>query len=219
MSDRSHTELPGLDKHGYDVALNYMRKAMSTIGLPIDSASMRDTPHRVLKAWWELTESMRVPEQTFLSTIAREFSTGYDEMVTVQDIPFTTLCEHHMLPFIGHATVGYVPGEVDSGNPGVHHVPTYRVLGLSKLARIVQYYASQPQLQERLTTQVARALQDVVDPRGVGVQLRAEHTCMSCRGPRSLGTTTVTTALLGVMREQPEARAEFLQVCSRGKLA
>ena len=114
----------------------------------------------------------------------------------VEDIPVRSLCEHHMLPFTGVAHVGYLPAD--------------RVLGLSKFARIVDFYARRAQTQERLTTQVAQHLQTQLSPRGVGVVIEAEHTCMSLRGARAQNTRTVTSALRGHLREDPAARAEFL---------
>src|SRR5262249_3758045 len=121
---------------------------------------------------------------------------GYDELVLAREIPFRTVCEHHLLPFAGVAHVGYLPGE--------------RILGLSKLARLVEYYAARPQIQERLTRQVADCLPAQLDARGAGVVLEAEHTCMTLRGARAHGAKTVTTALAGALRADPQRRAEFL---------
>ena len=114
----------------------------------------------------------------------------------VEDIPVQSLCEHHLLPFVGVAHVGYLPDQ--------------RILGLSKVARTVDHFARRPQTQERLTTQIARHLSDTLVPRGVGVVIEAEHTCMTLRGARAAGSRTVTSALLGHLREDPAARAEFL---------
>jgi GTP cyclohydrolase I len=130
----------------------------------------------------------------FLTALGR--GEGYDELVLVRDIPFRTVCEHHMLPFFGVAHVGYLPGE--------------RIVGLSKLARVVQYWAGRPQTQERLTKQVANFLTTRLNPRGAGVVLEAEHTCMTLRGVRARGSTTVTSALLGTLRDDARCRAEFL---------
>src|SRR5207253_7099373 len=121
---------------------------------------------------------------------------GYDELVLARDIPVHSLCEHHLLPFHGVAHVGYLPGG--------------RILGLSKLARVVQHFARDLQVQERLTKQIADYLQSALDPKGVGVVLEAEHLCMSVRGVQSHGTTTVTSCLLGKLREDPRSREEFL---------
>jgi GTP cyclohydrolase I len=127
-----------------------------------------------------------------------ENAAGYDELVLVSDIPVRTLCEHHMLPFTGVAHVGYLPGE--------------RILGLSKFARTVDFFARRAQTQERLTTQIADHLHDRLAPLGVGVVIEAEHTCMSLRGARAEGTRTVTSTLRGRLREDPAARAEFLSL-------
>ena len=120
---------------------------------------------------------------------------GYDELVLARAIPFRTVCEHHLLPFSGVAHVGYLPGD--------------RILGLSKLARLVEHFAARPQTQERLTKQVADCLAERLSPRGVGVVLEAEHACMTLRGVRALGATTVTSALLGTLRTDARSRAEF----------
>lgn len=160
------------------------------LGLPVESDAMLETPRRMAHA---LAEMLTVPEFD-LTTFAND--EGYDELVLVEDIPVRSLCEHHMLPFVGVAHVGYLPGE--------------RILGLSKFARIVDFYARRAQTQERLTKQVADHLQAQLAPRGVGVVISAEHTCMSLRGARATGTRTVTSALLGQLREDPAARAEFL---------
>jgi GTP cyclohydrolase I len=129
---------------------------------------------------------------------------GYDELVVVSDIPLRSLCEHHLLPFTGVAHVGYLPGE--------------RILGLSKFARAVDFFARRVQTQERLTVQIAEHLQERLAPAGVGVVIEAEHTCMSLRGARAEGARTVTAALRGRLRDDPSARAEFLSL-TRDKMA
>src|SRR5690348_17058136 len=134
------------------------------------------------------------PHPLRLTTFAND--EGYDELVLARSIPFRTVCEHHLLPFSGVAHVGYLPAE--------------RILGLSKLARLVEHFAARPQTQERLTKQVADCLQERVRPRGTGAVLEAEHTCMTLRGVRSTGATTVTSALLGSLRSDPRLRTEFL---------
>ena len=163
---------------------------LAALGLPVDDDAMLETPRRMAHAYAEM---LTVPEFD-LTTFAND--EDYDELVLVEDIPVRSLCEHHMLPFVGVAHVGYLPGE--------------RILGLSKFARIVDFYARRAQTQERLTKQVADHLQAQLAPRGVGVVISAEHTCMSLRGARATGTRTVTSALLGHLREEPSARAEFL---------
>src|SRR5690242_7794935 len=121
-------------------------------------------------------------------------------MVIARDIPFTSLCEHHLLPFVGTAAVGYLPGD--------------RILGLSKLARVVELHARRPQVQERMTTQIADWIDDLLKPRGVGVVIRAEHTCMTLRGAQARGSSTITSALLGTVRHDPRTRAEFLDLAA-----
>lgn len=165
---------------------------LTALGLPIDSDDMRETPRRMAMAYAEL---LTVPDFDFTTFANTE---RYDELVVVHDIPVQSVCEHHMLPFIGVAHVGYLPGE--------------RILGLSKLARVVDFYARRPQTQERLTSQVAHHLQTHLEPKGVGVVIRAEHTCMTLRGARANGTSTVTSTLLGTLRSDPSSRAEFLDL-------
>ena len=168
---------------------------LRALGLPLDSPDMRQTPQRLVAA---LTEMLRVDEFDFTTFPNTE---GYDELVLVEDIPVRSMCEHHMLPFVGVAHVGYLPGD--------------RVLGLSKLARVVDFYAHRTQTQERLTKQVADHLQEHLSPRGVGVVVEAEHTCMSLRGVRAVGARTVTSTLLGTLRTNPASRAEFLELTRR----
>jgi GTP cyclohydrolase I len=126
---------------------------------------------------------------------------GYDELVVATEIPFHSLCEHHMLPFVGVAHVGYLPGE--------------RIIGLSKLARVVERFARRLQVQERMTTQIAGWLDATLEPKGVGVVLEAEHLCMSLRGVRKPGSRTVTSALHGLVRDDARTRQEFLALAGR----
>jgi len=163
---------------------------LRALGQPLESAHMADTPRRLARAYAEMLTVNSFDFTTFPNT------EGYDELVLVEDIPVRSLCEHHMLPFVGVAHVGYLPAD--------------RVLGLSKFARVVDFYGHRTQTQERLTKQVADHLQRHLDPRGVGVVIEAEHTCMSLRGVRAVGTRTVTSALLGTLRTDPSSRAEFL---------
>jgi GTP cyclohydrolase I len=148
-----------------------------------------DTPRRVAAAYAELL----TPRAFNLTTFPND--EGYDELVLAREIPFHSLCQHHMLPFVGVAHVGYLPGD--------------RILGLSKLARVVELFARGLQVQERLTKQVADWLQDELTPKGVGVVLEAEHLCMSLRGVQASGSRTVTSALHGLVRTDPRSRAEF----------
>ncbi len=149
----------------------------------------RDTPRRVAAAYAELL----TPQEFTLTTFPND--EGYDELVVARDIPFHSLCEHHMLPFKGVAHVGYLPGE--------------RILGLSKLARVVQLFARGLQVQERLTKQVADCLEGALAPKGVGVVIEAEHLCMSLRGVQASGSCTVTSALHGILRDDARSRSEF----------
>jgi len=162
---------------------------LTALGIDLDREERLATPARMARAYAELFAAQPFQLTTFPN------DEGYDELVLARAIPFRTLCEHHMLLFSGVAHVGYLPGE--------------RILGLSKLARLVGHFAARPQTQERLTMQVAKCLDANLRPRGVGVVLEAEHTCMTQRGIRSLGATTVTSALLGTLRTDPRSRAEF----------
>jgi len=188
---------------GSDVDLPAAEEAaaalLEALGLPLDTEAMVDTPRRMAHA---LAEMLSAP--TFeLTTFSN--AGGYDELVLVEDIAVSSVCEHHMLPFTGVAHIGYLPGD--------------RVLGLSKFARLVEFYARRPQTQERMTTQIADHLQSHLTPRGLGVIIEAEHTCMSLRGARAQGTRTVTSALRGHLREDAAARAEFLHLTRHSKEA
>jgi GTP cyclohydrolase IA len=162
---------------------------LRALGLDVTGESLEGTPGRIARAYAELFDAPEFDLTTFPN------DERYDELVIARDIPVRCVCEHHMLPFVGVAHVGYLPGE--------------RILGLSKLARIVGHFAARPQVQERLTKQVAGWLQDNLNPNGVGVVIEAEHTCMTIRGVRAAGSTTVTSALLGVLRDDPRSRQEF----------
>ena len=159
------------------------------LGQDPDGPHTRDTPRRVAAAYAELL----TPRDFKLTTFPND--EGYDELVLARDIPFHSLCQHHMLPFTGVGHIGYLPGE--------------RILGLSKLSRVVELFARGLQVQERLTMQVADWLQEHLDPKGVGVVLEAEHLCMSLRGVRATGSRTVTSAVHGLLRDDARSRAEF----------
>ena len=167
---------------------------MRALGIPPDGPDTTDTPGRLARAYAELLDA---PEYDFTSFPNTE---GYDELVLVQDIPVQSLCEHHLLPFSGVAHVGYLPSD--------------RIVGLSKLARTVDHFARRPQTQERLTMQVARQLEEQLRPRGVGVVVEAVHSCMTLRGARAHDTRTVTSSMLGHLRRDAAARAEFLALTS-----
>jgi len=162
---------------------------LAALGIDLDADGLSETPTRMARAYAELFDRQPLRLTTF------ENAEDYGELVIARSIPFRTVYEHHLLPFSGVAHVGYLPAE--------------RILGLSKLARLVEHFAARPQTQERLTKQVADCLQERVRPRGTGVLLEAEHTCMTLRGVRSTGATTVTSALLGSLRSDPRLRTEF----------
>jgi len=163
---------------------------LRALGISLDGASLRDTPGRMARAYAELF----TPRPFDLTTFDND--EGYDELVLARSIPVRSVCEHHLLPFVGTAHVGYLPGE--------------RILGLSKLARVVEHFACRPQVQERLTKQIADWLADRLQPRGVGVVIEAEHSCMTLRGVQAVGSSTVTSTLLGSLRQDARSRAEFL---------
>jgi len=167
---------------------------LEALGLDL-GGDLEETPRRMAHALAEMVTVPAFEMTTFANT------EGYDELVVVHDIPVRSLCEHHVLPFTGVAHVGYLPGE--------------RILGLSKLARVVDFYAHRAQTQERLTMQVARRLEQELGARGVGVVVSAEHTCMTLRGAKAPGTHTTTSALLGRLRTDPSTRAEFLALTQR----
>jgi GTP cyclohydrolase IA len=166
------------------------------LGADLDSDHLRETPRRVAKAYAELLTPRPFNATTFPN------DEGYDELVIVGAIPFQSLCAHHLLPFQGKAHVAYLPGE--------------RLVGLSKLARVVELYSRRLQLQERLTTQVADWLEEHLQPRGVGVVLEAEHLCMSLRGVQTSGSNTVTSALRGAVKDDARTRQEFLSLINSG---
>jgi GTP cyclohydrolase I len=179
--------VPGVDA---DAAIDHARGFLNALGVRCDSPGTVDTPRRMAEAYTALLSSVEFDMTTFPN------AEGYDELVIVKDIPVQSVCEHHVLPFTGVAHVGYLPGD--------------RILGLSKFARVVEMFARRPQVQERLTVEIADWLVDSLAPRGVGVVIEAEHLCMTLRGVQAAGTTTSTSALRGLLRERPQTRAEFL---------
>jgi GTP cyclohydrolase I len=180
--DRRPDEVPAFD---HDRAAAAVRELLIAIGEDPDREGLRDTPTRVARAYAELTAGMRQSPAEVLTTT---FDLGHDEMVLVRDIELWSMCEHHLVPFTGVAHVGYIPAA--SG----------KITGLSKLARLVDLYAKRPQVQERLTTQIADALVTGLDARGVIVVLEAEHLCMTMRGVRKAGARTITSAVRGQLR-------------------
>ncbi|HKS48213.1 MAG TPA: GTP cyclohydrolase I FolE [Amycolatopsis sp.] len=181
-----HQPETGPDLDAAEVAAS---KFLTALGIPLDSESLRGTPRRMAEAYAELF----APRPFDLTTFPND--EGYDELVLARSIPVRSVCEHHLLPFVGVAHVGYLPGE--------------RILGLSKLARIVEHFACRPQVQERLTKQIADWLREHLLPKGVGVVIEAEHTCMTLRGVKATGSNTVTSTLLGTLRADARSRQEF----------
>jgi GTP cyclohydrolase IA len=199
-SDRMEPDGLRLVTRGRRVDLAAARQAaaefLTALGIDLDSDGLRETPARMARAYAELFDPPPMRLTTF------DNAEGYDELVIARAMPFRTVCEHHLLPFSGVAHVGYLPAE--------------RILGLSKLARLVEHFAARPQTQERLTRQVADCLAERLRPRGVGVVLEAEHSCMTLRGVRATGATTVTSALVGSLRTDERSRAEFFALVGAG---
>ena len=166
------------------------RTLLEALGVDLRDESLERTPERMATALAELLS----PRPFHMTTFPNDG--GYDELIVARSIPVRSVCEHHMLPFVGTAHIGYLPGE--------------RIVGLSKLARVMEHFALRPQVQERLTVQVAHWLWTQLSPAGVGVVVEAEHLCMTLRGVQAPGTSTVTSSLLGVLRDDPRSRAEFL---------
>ena len=181
---------------GLDAAL---RTLLAELGEDPDREGLRATPERVRRMYEELTEGYRTDPDSILA--GASFSVGYDEMVVVRDIDFSSLCEHHLLPFYGQAHVGYLPKG--------------RVIGLSKIPRVVDLYAHRFQLQERMTQQIADFLMERLEPKGVGVVVEATHLCTVVRGVRKPRSTMVTSAMLGTFRSDAKTRGEFLTFIGR----
>ena len=172
---------------------------LAALGMDLSDPSLVDTPARMARAYVELLTPHEFTPTTFPN------DEGYDELVLAREIPFVSVCEHHLLPFTGTAAVGYLPGQ--------------RILGLSKLARVVELFARRPQVQERMTKQIATWLDEQLQPRGVGVVIEASHSCMTLRGVHARGSTTITSAMLGRLRDDPRTRGEFLALVNRSSAA
>ncbi len=181
------TSRPAVDLAAAEQAAGLL---LNALGLDLADENLAETPRRMAHALIEMTNGPNFELTTFPN------DEGYDELVLVQNIAMQSVCEHHMLPFVGVAHVGYLPGS--------------RILGLSKFARMVELHARRPQTQERLTKRIADHLQAELHPKGVGVVIEAEHTCMSLRGARNPRARTTTSAMFGRLRDDPRSRAEFL---------
>ena len=196
--ERAHPHVVPVPEKDPDVARTEaaVEELLASLGVDLSLEDVRETPRRVAAMYQELL----TPEAFNFTTF--ENSARYDELVLVRDIPFVSLCAHHLLPFSGHAHVAYIPGD--------------RIVGLSKLARVVQHFAKALQVQERLTKQVADLVQSELRPKGVGVVIEAEHQCMTIRGVQAIGTKTVTSTMYGLVRENVATREEFLSLVGAG---
>ncbi len=177
-----------------------VREILEAIGEDTDRDGLLETPVRVARMYAEICAGLHQRPAEHLHV---EFEVGHEELVIVRDIPLYSMCEHHLIPFLGQAHVGYIPNE--SG----------RVTGLSKLARLVDGFAKRPQVQERLTWQIANAIEETLEPRGVIVVIEAEHLCMSMRGVRKPGASTVTSSVTGIIRENQATRMEAMRFLDR----
>jgi GTP cyclohydrolase I len=185
-ADPGHRDLVAAERAAADL--------LRALGLDLSRDGLADTPRRMVESYAELLTPRAFRPTTFPNT------EGYDELVLARAIPITSVCEHHLLPFVGVAHVGYLPSE--------------RILGLSKLARVVELFAHGPQVQERLTTQIAGWLETHLAPKGVGVVIEAEHLCMTLRGVQAIGARTVTSTMLGVLRDDSRSRSEFFALAN-----
>jgi len=177
-----------------------VRLILEGIGEDPDRPGIQETPARVARMYEEICEGLHTDAREFIKVVPDE---THDEMVIVKDIPLYSICEHHMVPFHGVAHIAYIP---DGG----------RILGLSKLARVVDVFARRPQLQERLTADIAKLLDEGLNPKGVMVVVEAEHLCIAMRGVKKPGTTTITSAVLGGFRRDPRTRAEAMALIRNG---
>ena len=176
-----------------------LRTLIRFIGDDPHREGLLDTPSRVVRSYADFFGGYEIDPRSYLARTFEE-TEGYDEIIVLRDIPFVSHCEHHMVPFSGTASVGYLPDN--------------RVVGISKLARVVDGYAKRLQIQEKLTAQIADAIEEVLSPRGVAVVLRSEHQCMTTRGVNKPGVSMVTSRMLGAFRENPDTRREFLSLIS-----
>ncbi len=197
ITQEARVHVPDFDHARAEAAV---RELLLAVGEDPDREGLRETPARVARAYAEALAGMRMTAEDVLTTT---FDLGHDEMILVRDIELWSMCEHHLVPFTGVAHVGYIPH------------PNGRITGLSKLARLVDVYAKRPQVQERLTTQVADALMDILEARGAIVVIEAEHLCMTMRGVRKAGAKTVTSAVRGTMH-RAATRSEAMSLIMAG---
>lgn len=197
--EKNHSVLSGQGKKPYDLqkATNAIKDMLSAFHIDLSAEGLAETPRRAALAYAELFTPKAFKATTFPNTH------HYDELVLARSIPFHSVCEHHLLPFFGVAHVGYLPAD--------------RIIGLSKLARLVEYFSRRPQVQENLTSQISCWLQENLKPQGVGVILEAEHLCMSLRGVKAPGVKTITSCLTGLVRENPQSRQEFLALANSSR--
>ena len=198
LSATSETEQEGVDLEAIQRAV---RTILRAVGEDPDRPGLLETPRRVAKMYAEMFEGLHQDPARHLKVT---FPEEYDELVLVRDIPFTSMCEHHLLPFTGVAHVGYIPDG--------------RVTGLSKLARVVEEVAKRPQVQERMTQTVADLIERALETTGVAVVVQAEHSCMSIRGVKKHGSSTITSALRGIFKTNPASRAEVLSLIGQKAL-
>ena len=195
------TEIIIADTKGEETIADLVRKMLALIGEDPNREGLRRTPERFEKALRYLTSGYRQDPEKLLN--GAMFSVCYDNMIVVKDIELYSLCEHHLLPFFGKCHVAYIPNK--------------KVVGLSKIARLVNMYARRLQIQERLTSQIAKAIQEKLSPEGVGVVVEARHLCMVMRGVEKQHSAAMTSAMLGAFRENKQTRAEFLSLINHGK--
>ena len=198
VPERALEDVPAFDLARAEAAV---RELLAAIGEDPEREGLRETPVRVARAYAELTQGLR---QTASDVLTTTFDIGHEEMVLVRDIELWSMCEHHLVPFTGVAHVGYIPSEAG------------KITGLSKLARLVDLYAKRPQVQERLTTQIADSLMEILEARGVIVVIEAEHLCMTMRGVKKAGSRTITSAVRGSMHNAA-TRAEAMALIHRNR--
>lgn len=191
----------GLELPSQDEAEAAVRTLIRWAGDNASREGLLDTPARVVRSYQELFAGYGTNPRQYLERTFEEVG-GYDELVVLRDIRFVSFCEHHMLPVVGRAHVGYLPNK--------------RVVGISKLARVVNGYARRLQIQEKMTAEIATAIHEVLQPKGVGVVIEAEHSCMTLRGVNSPSSSLSTSQLIGVVRDDPRTRAEFLRLARAG---